>query len=340
MALTVLIYKLKGDFMTKIYSAVKLPEVATRHLDEAGLEYEMFNELADPSEEEIISKLEELNAEILVSGVNVQVTENILRSAPNLKLVANVGAGTNNIDVNTAAELGIPVTNTPGDFSLISTAELAIGLMIGVSRNFQKNREMIDNRNFPGWQVMGYLGGNQVAFKNLFIWGFGGIGQEIAKFAKAMYMDVTYYDINEIDLRIQRETGARPVELDEGLANADYVILMMNLTPDNVHLVNKDVLAKMKDSAYLINTARGPVVDEEAVADAIEAGELRGAAFDVHENEPVMNERLIEMPEVLLTPHVGNDTIEARNEMAETAIDQAVKFAAGKDLDFIVNNVK
>lgn len=324
--------------MTKVYSAVKLPEVATKHLDMADIDYKMFDQLADPSEEEIIKNLED--AEILISGVNVKVTENIIRSASNLKLIANVGAGTNNIDTKVAKELGIPVTNTPGDFSLISTAELAIGLMISLSRNIVKHHEMIENRNFPGWQVMGYLGGNQVAFKRLFIWGFGGIGQEIAKMANSLYMDVTYYDQNEIDLKTQRETHARPVSIEEGLSEADYVIMMMNYTPENHHLINKETLKLMKESAYLINTARGGVVDEDAVADAIEAGQLRGAAFDVHEQEPVMNERLIKLSEVVLTPHVGNDTIEARNEMAETAVGQVVKFVRDEELDYVINGVK
>lgn len=323
--------------MTKVYSAVKLPQVATELMDQAGIDYEMFDQLADPSEDEIIENLKD--AEVLISGVNVQVTEKIIKSAPNLKLIANVGAGTNNIATGTAAELGIPVTNTPGDFSLISTAELAMGLMISVSRNIVKNQDMIEERNFPGWQVMGYLGGNQIAFKRLFIWGFGGIGQEIAKMADAFYMDVTYYDQNEMSLKTQRETHARPVSVEEGLSEADYVIMMMNYTPENHHLINKETLQLMKESAYLINTARGGVVDEEAVADAIESGQLRGAAFDVHEEEPVMNERLIELPEVVLTPHVGNDTIEARNEMAETAVGQVLKYVQNEELDYVINGV-
>ena len=321
----------------KIYSAVKLPQVATKLLDDAGIQYEMHNELSTPSEDEIIEKV--AHAEVLISGVNVPVTEKIIRSNPELKMIANVGAGTNNIDVETARELNIPVTNTPGDYSIISTSELALALMLAVSRNILSNQEMVQNRDFPGWQVMGYLGGDQVSFKKMFIMGFGRIGQEIAKYGKVMHMDVMYYDIQEIDPEVQKELNARPVSIEEGLKEADYVVLQMKYTPENHHLISKNELELMKESAYLINTARGGVVDEEAVADALEAGKIKGAAFDVHEQEPVMNERLIELDNVVLTPHVGNDTYEARNEMAETAVDQAIKFIQEQPLDYVINGV-
>ena len=264
----------------KIYSAVKLPQVATKLLDDAGIQYEMHNELSTPSEDEIIEKV--AHAEVLISGVNVPVTEKIIRSNPELKMIANVGARTNNIDVETAIELNIPVTNTPGDYSIISTSELALALMLAVSRNILSNQEMVQNRDFPGWQVMGYLGGDQLSFKKMFIMGFGRIGQEIAKYGKVMHMDVMYYDIQEIDPEVQKELNARPVSIEEGLKEADYVVLQMNYTPENHHLISKNELELMKESAYLINTARGGVVDEEAVADALEAGKIKGAAFAEH----------------------------------------------------------
>lgn len=321
----------------KIYSAVKIPEELVERVKKEDIEIEVHDKLTTPDEDTIIEKSKDVDA--IISGVNVNITDKIIDSAENLKIIANVGAGTNNIDVKKASEKDIAVVNTPGRDSVTSTAEHAIALMLAVSRNIQKNQEMVEKNSFEGWQVMGYLGGNQVSYKKLLIVGFGNIGQEIGRMAEALHMDIYFYntgDISRFD-GVAEEIGAKFVELDEGLELADYVILQMNMKEGNEHFISEKELSKMKKSAYLINTARGGIVDEKALFEAIKSEKIKGAALDVHEEEPKFNKDLIKTGKVLLTPHTGNDTIEARNEMAEMAVEQAIKGLKGEELDYKVN---
>lgn len=309
----------------KVYSPVKLPEESQKIIEDAGIELVMHDELTTPSEDEIIEKSKDVDG--IIAGVNVEITEKILKASENLKVVANIGAGINNIDTEAAEENDVKVTKTAGRDSVASTAELAITLMLATSRDVLGNQKLVKENSFEGWQVMGFLGKNQVSYKKLLIIGFGNIGQEIAKMARAFNMDISYYDIKDRNefKDAEKETGAKFVELDEGLKEADYVILQMNYTDENYHFMDKDKLALMKKDSYLINTARGDVLDEEALADLLEEGKLKGAGLDVHEKEPKMNERLIKMDSVVLTPHIGNDTYEARLEMANSAAEDLVE---------------
>lgn len=324
--------------MTKIYSAVKLPDVATQQIKDAGITLDMFSELATPSEEEMIAKVKDADA--LISGVNVPVTEAVIEANPNLKAIANVGAGFNNIAVDKAEELGIPVTNTPTYDSVSSTAELALGLLLAVSRRIIPGQKAAEAHSYKGWQVMGYSGGHQVTGKTLAVWGFGNIGRIIGSYAKMLDMELLYVANRDAPKEVEEGLNARRVTAEEALKTADYVVLQMSYRAENHYLVGAEELKLMKPSAYLINTARGGIVDEEALADALEAKELAGAALDVHEHEPEINDRLAKMDNVVITPHTGNDTYEARNEMATVASDQALKAVQGKSLDYVVNEVK
>lgn len=324
--------------MTKVYSAVKLPEVAQQLFKDAGIELDMFDVLDTPSEAEMIEGVKDADA--LISGVNVPVTAAVIEANPNLKVIANVGAGFNNIDVDKANELGISVTNTPTHDSLSSTAELALGLMLAVSRRIIPGHKVAEADAYPGWQAMGYTGGNQVTGKTMVVYGFGGIGRIIGQYAKALGMDLLYIGNHDAPKEYTDEFGGRRVSEEEGLKEADYLFLQMSYRPENHHLMGAEEFKLMKDSAYLINTARGGIVDEEALADALEAGELAGAALDVHEKEPKINQRLAHMENVVITPHIGNDTYEARDEMSSVASEQAIKGVTGKELDYVVNEPK
>lgn len=317
--------------MPKIYSAVKLPESAVKILKEQNFELDMHDELTTPEEKQIIEKIKDADA--LITGVNVNVSNAIIDSNPDLKIIANVGTGYNNIDIETAKKHNISVTNTPVHESVASTAELAITLMLSLSRNILSSHEMAVKNEFNGWQVMGYLGGNQVSDKTLAIIGFGQIGQSIGKLAQAFNMKVLYVDLEEKDISFD----AKKVSLDEALTEADYVITQVNYTKESHHLIGEKEFNQMKENAYFINTARGGVVDEEALAHALENNQIKAAALDVHEKEPHINERLTKLDNVILTPHIGNDTYEARNKMAEIAADQTVKDLKGEALDYQVN---
>ena len=317
--------------MSKIYSAVKLPESAVKIIKDQNIELNMHDELTTPEQEQIIENIKDVDG--LITGVNVQAPAEVINANPDMKVIATVGAGFNNIDIEEAKKHNIAVTNTPVHKSVASTAELAITLMLALSRRVLPGQEMAEKNEFEGWQVMGYLGGNQVIDKTLAIVGFGQIGQYIGKLAQAFDMKILYVDHEEKETDI----NAEKVTLEEALKESDYVITQVNYNETSHHLFGKKEFEQMKDSAYFINTARGGVVDEEALFEALENKEIQAAALDVHEKEPHINKKLLKLDNVILTPHIGNDTYEARDQMAETAADQAVKALTGEALDHQVN---
>ena len=317
--------------MPKIYSAVKLPETAVKIIKDQNIELDMHDELTTPEIDVIIDRVKD--ADGLITGVNVQAPAEVIQANTGLKVIANGGAGFNNIDIDEANKHNIAVTNTPVHESVASTAELAVTLMLALSRRVLPGHEMAVKNEFDGWQVMGYLGGNQVVDKTLAIVGFGQIGQYIGKIAQAFNMKLLYVD------HVEKETeiNAEKVTLEEALKEADYVITQVNYNETSHHLFGKKEFEQMKETAYFINTARGGVVDESALIDALKNKQIQAAALDVHEEEPHINEELVKLDNVILTPHIGNDTYEARNKMAEVAADQAVKALTDTELDYQVN---
>jgi lactate dehydrogenase-like 2-hydroxyacid dehydrogenase len=317
--------------MPKIYSAVKLPETAVKIIKDQNIELDMHDELTTPEIDVIIDRVKD--ADGLITGVNVQAPAEVIQANTGLKVIANVGSGFNNIDIDEANKHNIAVTNTPVHESVASTAELAVTLMLALSRRVLPGHEMAVKNEFDGWQVMGYLGGNQVVDKTLAIVGFGQIGQYIGKIAQAFNMKLLYVD------HVEKETeiNAEKVTLEEALKEADYVITQVNYNETSHHLFGKKEFEQMKETAYFINTARGGVVDESALIDALKNKQIQAAALDVHEEEPHINEELVKLDNVILTPHIGNDTYEARNKMAEVAADQAVKALTDTELDYQVN---
>lgn len=313
----------------RIYSAVKLPEHVTQPLKDKGYNLVMHDALTTPTKEEILNNTKDKDA--LITGVNTAVDKDIIEASNNLKVISNVGAGYNHIDIHSAKAHNIVVTNSPVDESTDSTAENALMLMLMLSRDIKNAQPIAENNNFDGWQVMGYLGGNQMTGKTLVIVGLGTIGQRIAQMAQNFDMNIIYVDLEEKNVQYKR------MDLEEALPVADFVVLQMNYMPENHHMINKNTFKLMKSSAFLINNARGGIVDETALADALDKNLIKGAALDVHEFEPQINERLRNRDNVILTPHIGNDTIEARDNMARVAVDQAIKALNNESLTYRVN---
>lgn len=313
----------------KVYSAVKLPSHIVQPLLDQGHDLQMHNELTTPSQEKMLSYVTDVEA--IISGVNTPINKELIEASKQLKIIANVGAGYNHIDITTANNKDIAVTNSPSYNSTASTAENAVTLMLNLSRQIKYAETLAQTDQFKGWQVMGYLGGNQMTGKTVAIVGLGTIGQHLAKQLEAFQMNIIYVDLEKKDVPYERKT------LEEALPIADFVVLQMNYTKENHHLFNKETIQLMKKSAYLINNARGGIVDEEALADALDSETIKGAALDVHENEPKINARLQNRDNVILTPHIGNDTIEAREEMAQTAVNQVLKYNNKQSLDHQVN---
>ena len=267
------------------------------------------------------------------SGVLSLITERIdaeflAAAGPSLRIVSNVAVGYNNIDVPACASAGVVATNTPGVLT-DATADIAMALILMVTRRLAEGERLVRSGERWKWNMFMMLG-TDIRNRRLGIVGMGQIGAATARRARSFGMSVVYANRSEADAAVVDELGARRVSLDELFATSDVVSLHCPYTPDTHHLVNADRLASMKRTAYLVNTARGPVVDEEALVAALAAGHLAGAGLDVYENEPEVHPGLVSRDDVVLLPHLGSATVETRAEMAVLAARNTVAVLAGQ----------
>ena len=260
-------------------------------------------------------------AEVLVSTFDKPVTREMIMSAPHLKLITNFGVGFNNIDLEACRERGIRVTNTPQPV-IEPTAELAFALMHDVARRTAEFDRKLRQGTAEAFGVMNNLS-HSLYGKTLGIIGMGRIGQALARRAVASGMRIVYHNRRPLGDEAMRLLGydASFVSKDELLRTADFVSLNLPYTPEVKHLIGAIELKKMKKSAYLINTARGAHVDEEALVKALKEGEIAGAAMDVYEHEPQIHPELLTLDNVVLSPHTGTGTWEGRIAMCENVCD-------------------
>lgn len=265
-------------------------------------------------------------AEVLVSTFDKPVTREMIESAPNLKLVTNFGVGFNNIELEACRERGIRVTNTPQPV-IEPTAELAFALMHDVARRTAEFDRKLRAGQAEPFGVMNNLS-HSLYGKTLGIIGMGRIGQALARRAVASGMCIVYHNRRPLGDEAMRRLGykAKYVSREELLREADFVSLNLPYTPEVRHLIGAAELEMMKSSAYLINTARGAHVDEEALVEALKAGEIAGAAMDVYEHEPKIHPELLKLDNVVLSPHTGTGTWEGRIAMCENVCDNILAF--------------
>lgn len=310
----------------KVVITNKIPQSA---VDALRAEHDVFYHDADDciTREACLEAVR--GADAVVTLLTEKVDDEFLDACGDqLKVVANVAVGYNNIDVPACERRGVIATNTPKVLTE-TTADTAFGLMLMVTRRFGEGERVIRSRTPWQWGMF-YLLGMGLQGKTLGIVGMGQIGIAMARRAKAFGMDVVYSDAYELAADVAGELGARKVELDELFATSDVVSLHCPLMDSTHHLVDADALKRMKKSAYLINSARGPIVDEAALVAALEAGEIAGAGLDVFEAEPTVHEDLIDRDDVVLLPHLGSATVETRTAMAELAAQNVLDVLAGK----------
>lgn len=263
-------------------------------------------------------------ADILVSTFDKPVTAEMIASAPNLRLIANFGAGFNNIDLEACKARGIRVTNTPQPV-IEPTAELAFALMISVARRVSEFDRALRSGTCQPMAVMNNLS-HSLYGKTLGIIGLGRIGQALARRAIASGMQILYHNRHRLPEEIEAKYNARYVDFGTLLQDSDYVSLNLPFTPEVKHIIGKQELGMMKRSTYLINTARGAHVDEQALVEALKSGIIAGAAMDVYEHEPQISPELLTLPNVVLSPHTGTGTWEGRIAMCENVADNILAF--------------
>ena len=318
--------------MPKLLISYVLPEPNLRSLAEHfTLIYP--TESSSFTYEEIFHHVVEADAYL---AVNHLVDQPTIEKGKKLKIIANYGVGYDGIDVAYATQRGIVVTNTPTAVTE-ATAETAFGLMLSLMRNITFcDRQLRHNQDFV-WGMLQAHTGHSLYGKTLGIIGLGRIGRAVARRAVAFGMTVLYYQRSPLFDPLTREFGATYCSLNDLLQKSDVVSLHVPLNDSTHHLLGEQELSLMRSTAFLINTARGPVIDEQALIAQLEEGQLAGAALDVFEEEPHIPEALLRMDKVVLTPHIGTETIEARLAMGYEAERNLVAFFAGNRPPNVVN---
>ena len=268
-------------------------------------------------------------ADILVPTISDTIDSKLLaRAGENLRLIASYGAGFDHIDVQTARQRGILVSNTPGVLT-DDTADMTLALMLGVMRRFQEGASLIQKKSWDGWSPSAMLG-TRLGGKRLGILGMGRIGSAVATRAKAFGMEINYHNRKKLHPALEAPSDAIFWENFESmLKEIDVLSINCPHTPSTFHMINGGRLSLMKDSAFIVNTSRGEVIDENALARALKNKKLAGAALDVFEARKEVNPQLRDLPNVMLLPHMGSATDEARIEMGEKVIINIKTFIDG-----------
>ena len=274
----------------------------------------------------------------LICLLNDRIDSVVMEKLPSLKVISNIAVGYDNIDIEAATRRGIMVTNTPGVLTE-TTADLAFAMLLSAARRIPEADEFIRAGKFENWQLIQPLMGVDIYGKTLGIVGMGAIGQAVAKRArKGFDMRVIYYSSSRKE-DAEKKFEAEFVEFDELLAMSDFISVHVSLTEETRYMFSTEAFKIMKNTAFLINTARGPVVDETALVEAIKKGQIRGSALDVFEEEPRVHPELIKMKEnVVLAPHVGSASNETRFRMAKMAVLNMVQGLKGNRPPNLVND--
>jgi lactate dehydrogenase-like 2-hydroxyacid dehydrogenase len=305
--------------MPSILVTRTLPSSIVAKLERVGT-VDLHGEGAMPHEE-LLARI--AGKQAVVSMLTDRIDAGVLDAAPALKIVANVAVGYNNVDVAAARSRGVIVTNTP-DVLTESVAAFTWALILAITRRLSEGERLVRRGGWTGW-AFDFMLGAELTGKQLGVVGFGRIGRAVAAKAAAFGMRVACTARQDAGV-----VGAEPMSIDRLLNTSDVVSLHVPLTSETRHLIDRRALARMKRSAYLVNTSRGPVVDEEALAWALQEHLLAGAALDVYENEPAIHPDLLKLENVLLVPHLGSGTRETRLGMASLAVDNVVAVLSGR----------
>ena len=277
----------------------------------------------------------DFNPDALISLLSDKIDSSVIDAAPNLKVISNYAVGFNNIDVNHCTQKGIVVTNTP-DVLTDSTADIAILLLLMASRRAYESEKFTREMKFTGWEVELFLG-RSLKGKTIGIIGTGRIGKAVALRVKAFGLNIIYWNRTRLSEKKEAEMSACYCELDELIRKSHFISLHLPYVPELHHLIGRKEINSMRSDAIIINTARGALVDEDALADALIEKRIYAAGFDVYEHEPVINKKLFSVDNAVLLPHIGSATEETRAEMAEMAVNGCLAVLEGRKPSNSVN---
>ncbi|WP_010149458.1 2-hydroxyacid dehydrogenase [Serinicoccus profundi] len=314
--------------MSRVVVTGRIPKPGLDILRRAGHEVDVWDSEDQQPRDQLLEQVG--GADALLTLLTEKVDAELLDAAgEQLQVVANVAVGYNNVDVEVCRERGIVATNTPGVLTE-ATADIAMGLILMATRRLGEGERVI--RSGTPWQWgMFYLLGSGLQRKTLGVVGLGGIGAATARRARAFGMNVIYSSRSQAPRDLELELGAHRVDLDTLIAESDVLSLHCPYSPATHHLLGEQEFAAMKPTSYVINTARGPVIDEAALAEALRTGQIAGAGLDVFEEEPDVHPDLLTRDNAVLVPHLGSATIETRTAMATLAADNAVAVLAGEE---------
>ncbi len=315
--------------MAKIYVTCRVFDDEIERLCDAGHDVTMRDQEGPISRDELLRNVSDIDA--LICLLSDEIDVQVIAAAPQLRIIANLGVGYDNLDVPAARKRGIIVTNTPGALTE-TTADLTFALLLSAARRIVEADEYVRAGKFLGWELLQEHLGHDVFGKMLGIVGLGRIGTAVARRGHFGFgMDVLYHNRHR-NTEAEEEMGACYVSFEDLLARSDFICVHVPLTEETRHLFDKDAFRLMKNSTILVNVARGPVVDEEALAWALESGEISGAGIDVYENEPKIHPGLLKLRErVVLAPHIGSASEATRRLLARIAVDNVIAVLAGRE---------
>jgi glyoxylate reductase len=317
--------------MALIFVTRKIPEVGLGWMRDGGHQVVVSEKNGVLTSDELKAELAKRPYDGLVSLLTDQITLDLLDFAPSIKIVANYAVGYNNIDVDGLQKRGVVVTNTPGVVT-DSVAEYTTALVLSLVKRIAEADRFTRNGQYDGWAPELLLG-SDLTNKTLGVIGAGRIGVGVVRrLVVGFGMRAIYHDVHQNDF-LDKEIGAEfRNTVEDVLREADVVSLHVPLLPETKHLINAERLAMMKASSYLINTSRGPVIDEEALVSALKKGQIKGAALDVFEHEPTLTTGLSELENVILTPHIASASQETRNKMSELVAFNINEFFSGRSV--------
>lgn len=321
----------KNIFITR-----KIPELAIKMLEKEGFIVDVSPEDRILTEAEIINFLNKKSYDGVVCLLTDQINKNILDTSETVKIFANYATGFDNIDLEEAKARNIVITNAPAPLSAEAVAQHAVSFMLALSSRIVEADKFVREGKYIGWEPMHFMGTDFLG-KTLGLVGAGRIGERVAFYAKGLGFKIIYTDVVQNE-KLDKEYGATYFKnLDEVLTQADFVSLHVPLLPSTKHLINKEKLNLMKSTSFLINTSRGPVVDESALRDALKDKIIAGAGLDVFEFEPKLVDGLVDLPNIILTPHIASANLDAREQMSQIVAENIIDFFAGKIPKNIVN---